>query len=100
MEALRSRRSYDAEFKRDAIKLVTQGGRRASEVAKGLGINENLIYRWIKQHKEDPQNSFPGKGRLKPEDEELRQIKKELQDVKEERYILKKAVGIFSKTQR
>lgn len=88
MEALKSRRSYNAEFKRDAVKLVTEGGRRASEVAKGLGINENLIYRWIRQYKEDPQNSFPGKGRLKPEDEELRQIKKELQDVKEERDIL------------
>jgi transposase len=100
MEAQRSRRSYDAEFKRDAVKLVTEGGRRASEVAKGLGINENLIYRWIKQHAEDARNSFPGKGRLKPEDEELRQLKKELQDTKEERDILKKVVGIFSKTQR
>jgi len=100
MEALRSRRSYDAEFKRDALKLVTEGGRRASEVAKGLGINENLIYRWIKQQAEDPRNSFPGKGRLKPEDEEIRQLKKELQDTKEERDILKKVVGIFSKTQR
>ena len=100
MEAQRSRRSYDAEFKRDAVKLVTEGGRRASEVAKGLGINENLIYRWIKQHAEDPRNSFPGKGRLKPEDEELRQLKKELQDAKEERDILKKVVGIFSKAQR
>jgi len=65
-----------------------------------LGINENLIYRWIKQYKEDPRDSFPGKGRLKPEDEEFRQLKKELQDVKEERDILKKVVGIFSKTQR
>lgn len=79
---------------------MIEGGRKASEVAKGLGIKENLIYRWIKQHKEDPRNSFPGKGRLKPEDEEWRQLKKKLQDVKEERDILKKVVGIFSKTQR
>jgi transposase len=100
MEGVRSRRSYAAEFKRDAVKLVMEGGRKASEVAKGLGINENLIYRWIKQYKEDPRDSFPGKGRLKPEDEEMRQLKKELQDVKEERDILKKVVGIFSKTQR
>jgi len=100
MEGVKSRRSYDTEFKRDAVKLVIEGGRRASEVAKGLGINENLIYRWIKQYKEDPRDSFPGKGRLKPEDEEFRQLKKELQDVKEERDILKKVVGIFSKTQR
>jgi transposase len=100
MEPRKGRKSYDTEFKRDAVKLVIDGGRRTSEVAKGLGINENVLYRWIKQHKEDPENSFPGKGRLKPEDEELRRLKKELQDVKEEREILKKVVGIFSKTQR
>lgn len=100
MEAVKSRRNYDTEFKRDAVKLVTEGSRRASEVAKGLGINENLIYRWIKQQKEDPKNSFPGKGRQKPEEEELRRSKPELQDIKEERDILKKVVGIFSKMQR
>lgn len=100
MEPRKGRKSYDTEFKRDAVKLVIDGGRRTSEAAKGLGINENVLYRWIKQYKEDPENSFPGKGRLKPEDEELRRLKKELQDVKEEREILKKVVGIFSKTQR
>jgi transposase len=97
MELGKTRRSYSSEFKRDAVKLVVEGGRRASEVAKGLGISENIIYRWIKQYKEDPENSFPGNGRLKPEDEELRRLRRELRDVKEERDILKKAVGIFSK---
>jgi transposase len=97
MEQGKTRRFYDTEFKRDAVKLVIEGGRRATEVAKGLGINENVLYRWIKQYREDPKNSFPGKGFLKPEDEGLRKLKKELQDVKEERDILKKAVGIFSK---
>jgi transposase len=97
MELSKSRRSYDTEFKRDSVKLVIEGNRRTSEVAKGLGINENVLYRWIKQYREDPENSFPGKGNLKPEDEELRRLRRELMDVKEERDILKKAVGIFSK---
>ena len=97
MELGKTRRTYTTEFKRDAVKLVLDGGRRASEVAKGLGINENILYRWIKQYKEDPEHSFPGNGRLKPEDEELRRLRRELEDVKEERDILKKAVGIFSK---
>jgi len=55
-----------------------------------LGINENILYRWIKQYREDPQNSFPGHGYLKPEDEELRCLRSELEDVKEKRDILKK----------
>jgi transposase len=57
-------------------------------VTKELGINENLIYRWIKQQKKYLRNSFPGKGRLKPEDEESRCLKKELEDTEEERDIL------------
>ena len=97
MEPGKKRRIYSAEFKRDSVKLVIEGGRRARDVAKGLGINENVLYRWIKQYREDPQNSFPGNGRLKPEEEEMRKLRKELMDVKEERDILKKAVGIFSK---
>jgi transposase len=99
MELGGKRRKYDSEFKRDAVKLVLEGGRVASEVAKGLGINENVLYRWIKQYREDPENAFPGKGKLKPEDEELRRLRRELADVKEERDILKKVVGIFSKRQ-
>ncbi len=100
METGKKRRIYDAEFKRDSVKLVLEGGRRARDVAEGLGINENVLYRWIKQYREDPKNSFPGNGRLKPEEEELRKLRKELMDVKEERDILKKVVNIFSKTQR
>ena len=99
MELGQKRRSYDSEFKREAVKLVIEGGRVASEVSKGLGINENVLYRWIKQYREDPENAFPGKGKLKPEDEELRRLRRELTDVKEERDILKKVVGIFSKRQ-
>lgn len=97
MEAIKERGKYGKEFKRDAVKLVLEGGRRASEVAKGLGINENMLYKWIKQYREDPNNSFPGKGKLKPDEEEIRQLRRELMDVKEERDILKKVVSIFSK---
>jgi len=99
MKLGQKRRSYDSEFKREAVKLVIEGGRIASEVSKGLGINENILYRWIKQYREDSENAFPGKGKLKPEDEELRRLRRELADVKEERDILKKVVGIFSKRQ-
>lgn len=94
----KKRKSYTAEFKKDTVKLVLDGGRTAVDVAKGLGIHENLIYKWIKQYREDSLNSFPGKGRLKPDDEEIRKLRRELMDVKEERDILKKAINIFSKT--
>lgn len=91
------RRSYDKQFKIDAVRLVTENGRRATEVARDLGIHVNLIYLWKKQLGEDPQDAFPGHGKLKPADEELRQLRRKLADVEEERDILKKALAIFSK---
>ena len=91
------RRKYDREFKEEAVKLVREGGRSVGDVARGLGIHENLLHTWKRKHKEDPAGSFPGKGHLKPQDEELRRLQKENVNLKEEREILKKALAIFSK---
>jgi len=91
------RRKYDRQFKEEAVKLATEGGRSVSDVARGLGIHENLLHTWKRRHKEDPAGSFPGKGQLKPQDEELRRLQKENANLKEDREILKKALAIFSK---
>jgi len=91
------RRRYDRQFKVEAVRLITERGKRATEVARDLGVHVNLIYNWQKQLSEDSEFAFPGHGRLKPADEELRRLKRELEDVKEERDILKKALAIFSK---
>ncbi len=91
------RRKYDREFKVEAVKLVTGGGRAVAEVARNLGIHENLLYKWREKYTEDIAHAFPGKGRLKPAEEELRRTKRELADVTQERDILKKALAIFSK---
>jgi len=99
-ESSNPRRRFDAEFKREAVRLITRGGRKASEVARDLGISANLLHRWKQQFRDDPAHAFPGKGYLKPEDEELRRLKKQLADVTEERDILKKALAIFSKKPR
>ena len=91
------RRKYDREFKVEAVKLASGAGRSVSDVAKNLGINENLLYRWKAKFAQDNVHAFPGKGYLKPADEELRQMKRALADVTQERDILKKALAIFSK---
>jgi len=91
------RRKYDREFKTEAVRLVIEEGRAVAQVARNLGIHENLLHKWKKNYEEDPQYAFPGKGRLKEPDEEMRRLRKELADVKEERDILKKALAIFSK---
>jgi transposase len=94
------RRKYDRQFKIEAVRLVTEEGRKASEVARDLGIHVNLIYLWKKQLAEDPKEAFPGLGKLKASEAEFRKLQRELADVKEERDILKKALAIFSRKSR
>jgi len=91
------RRKYDREFKVEAVQLVTEGGRGVAEVARNLGIHENLLYKWREKYSEDMAHAFPGKGRLKPAEEELRRMKRALADVTQERDILKKAAAYFAK---
>lgn len=97
---IKNRRNYDKEFKERTVGLVKEGSRTVMEIAKDLGIESRNIYRWIREYESDPKDSFPGKGKLKPEDEELRKLRRQLADVTEERDILKKAISIFSKTKQ
>ena len=92
-----SRRKFDKVFKQEAVRLVLEGGKSVVEVARNLGIHENVLYYWKRKYLEDPKHSFPGKGHLKPQDEESRRLKKRLADAEEERDILKKALAVFSK---
>lgn len=99
-QAKKRRKTYDKEFKINAVRLITEGGKRLSEVARDLGMNENNLARWKQQYEADTKDAFPGKGILKPEDEELRQVKKQIRDAIEERDILKKALAYFSRNER
>jgi transposase len=100
MQESKKHRTYDRQFKEEAIRLVTEGGRSVSDVAHGLGIHENLLHTWKRKYKGDSSGSFPGKGHLKPEEEELKRLQKENANLKEDREILKKALAIFSKHPR
>lgn len=91
------RKTYDKEFKLSAVKMITEGGMSVSRVSKDLGVNENSLHNWKRAYLEDQQNAFPGKGRMKPEEEELRKLKRELHITKMERDILKKAIAFFAK---
>jgi transposase len=91
-----NRRQFTKEFKIEAVRLIVEEGRRISELSRELGVGENLLSRWKKKSEEGKIEPFPGKGRLSPEDEELRQLRRENKRLRMERDILKKAVAIFS----
>jgi transposase len=97
MGETRGRRKYDREFKEDAIRLIVDGGRTVREVARDLGIHENMLSRWKKEYLQDKEHSFPGKGHMKPHEEEIFKLKRKVADLEEDRAILKKALAIFSK---
>lgn len=92
-----SRRSYDREFKISAVKLVLETGKSVKSIAAELGISENSLFNWKKKYMEDAKHAFPGKGHMKPEQEELRKKDREIAKLKMERDILKKAIAYFTK---
>jgi transposase len=97
MEGHRTRKRYDKQFKLDAIRRITEGGRSVTSVGRELGVAANQLHRWKKEFAEGGRQAFPGKGHVQVENQELEDLRKELARVKEERDILKKAVAVFSK---
>ena len=88
------RRQYMGEFKREAVRLVTEGGLSMAQVARDLGLDDNLVSRWKKETEQNGQRAFPGQGH--PQDEELARLRRENDVLRQEREILKKAISIFS----
>ena len=94
------RRQYTKEFKLEAVQLALNSQGAISNTARRLGIRSNLLSRWIREYKADKEHAFPGLGKLKEPDDELRRLRQELRDAEMERDILKKALAIFSKPSR
>lgn len=95
------RKKYDKDFKLMIIELL-ESGQTASKVSEEYGINIQMIYRWKKEYKNANRPAFTGNGNiaLTAEQQEIHRLKKELKEMEMERDILKKAVGIFSKSDR
>lgn len=97
----KTRKKYDRAFKERAVEL-SEERKNLSELARELGIYPSQLYKWRKEAKEFGEGSFPGNGNLKqtPEQERILALEKKLKDTELERDILKKAIGIFSKSDR
>lgn len=92
------RRRYPKEFKLEAIRLLNDGGKPASEIAMQLGVKRTLLYRWRDQFNDKGSKAFEDSGRPSIEEmSELSRLRQELKAVKEERDILKKAVAYFAR---
>ena len=94
------RRVYTAEFKQEAVQLAKQGGKTVAAIERELGLSKGLLKHWVRQAEAEGEVAFPGHGRLKPADEELRRLRRENEILRQERDILKKVVAIFSQEGR
>ena len=92
----KTRKTYTAEFKLQAVRMVTDQHLAIAEVARRLGVYENRLREWIKAFRVQGAAAFPGHGRLAPHDEELQRLRAEVQRLKAERDILKKAAADFA----
>lgn len=91
---------YEKEFKLMIVELL-EAGQSVKSVSEEYHLNDSMIRRWRREYQSNKE-PFTGKGipSLTPEGKEMAKLKKELKEVREERDILKKAVGIFSKGDR
>lgn len=91
---------YDREFKEQVVKRILNEETTIGKMAEDLDLHYTTVRNWIRQYKKDGLGAFPGSGHLKPEDEALRKLRKEIEDLKEENAILKKAAAYFAKNQK
>ena len=81
--------NFSDEFKRDAVAQITERGYRVAEVSERLGVSPHSLYAWKRQFAKRPEDVS--------KDAEIRQLKRELTRVTEERDILKKASAYFAR---
>jgi len=96
----KGRRLFSREFKLEAVRLATEGGKPITHVARDLDIKPAVLHSWMRQQRRKPDEAFPGNGNLSASDEEIRRLRRELARVSEERDILKKATAFFAKESR
>jgi transposase len=90
------RRKFSAEYKREAVAMLNAPGVIVSQIAAELGIGANILGRWRRELRGDPQQAFEGNGRSR--DEELSQLRRELARVTKERDFLREAAAFFARS--
>ena len=98
--ARKRRKKYTREFKVEAVRKVLVDDRTYRDVGNEIRVSENVLGRWVRAVSDDEQEAFPGKGMRKSKDQEIFELKRDLDGLREERDILKKALVVFGRQQR
>jgi transposase len=95
----KEQRTYTREFKQEAVQLERSSDKSQAQIARDLGIADSTLHHRCKLFSEQGEQAFPGSGHQTPQEEELRHLRRENDLLRQERDILKKAIGIFSRGQ-
>jgi transposase len=90
---MKRRKPYAEEFKQEAVKLVTEQGMAVTQVARDLDVSVDTLHRWLREAR-SATSSTTSEGSLSAE---LARLRRENEQLRMERDILKKALGIFSR---
>ena len=93
----KSRRTFTAEFKAEAVRRIADQGKSLAEVARELDLGESMLRAWKQALAAGGEQAFPGKGRPPAHDEELRRLRAEVKRLTMERDVLKKATAFFAR---
>lgn len=100
----KTRRQFTSEFKIEAVRLVTDGGRSVAHVARELGIRPDMLHNWKRQAEGRAglvtSDVFPGSGHQPSLQDELRRLQRENERLRQERDFLKKTAAYFAKESR
>ena len=94
----RVRRKFSEDFKREAVRLMGEASQTNDELAAKLDVNVTLLYKWRKELVTHGIDAFPGKGQPKVAEDELARLKRENEQLRQERDFLKRAAVYFAKT--
>jgi transposase len=88
---------YSKEFKQEAVRLFETSGKSKTQIARDLGISDSALSKWCKEYGNLGEDAFPGKGHQIPIEEENKKLRREVEILRQEREILKKALSIFTR---
>jgi transposase len=91
-----TRRRYTDEFRAEAVRLVQTSDRPTAQVARELGIPDNLLYRWVSEERAAHARGST-RAAVHAEADELTRVKRELARVTLERDFLRHAAAFFAK---
>jgi transposase-like protein len=91
------RRRFTREFKLEAVRLIRDRGVSYAQALEDLKVHPTQLRNWVRAFADEPQEAFPGQGRMKPERLEIARLKREVMKLKAEPDIPKKPAAYFAK---